>query len=280
MGKKKRKPIDLAREAALQGDVATALPLLSECAGQGDDSAAASLAEVLAFLGQWQECLSNAARLIANPFAVYSANVFNDMVRLLGRAGHETGSWDAVAAAAGNARRQVEQRLQTNEMQFPDVKVQAERTRLDAILERLLEDARSRGTPAEGTDGELIRIFSAGPASGPDEASYRDALAKNKGKPPARLLDLAIVFLIDAEAIRLFPTVASPSFEQAVFVAQALLRQGDPDKAWETIAGHVADWCPVDPAQVAPVVLLTDPLLRQITTPERALSVIRSPRGR
>ena len=49
--------------------------------------------------------------VIANPYAVAAGNVFNDMVRLLGRAGHETGAWDRIAAAAGEARTRVEERF-------------------------------------------------------------------------------------------------------------------------------------------------------------------------
>src|SRR5262245_46733062 len=100
MAKKKPKPVDVARQAALGGDVDAALPVLAACAAAGDDSAAASLAELLAFLGRWEEVIPNAARLIANPFAVAAGNVFDDMVRLLGRAGRQTGAWDRIGAAA------------------------------------------------------------------------------------------------------------------------------------------------------------------------------------
>ena len=276
MAKRKSSPVAVAREAALRGDVDTALPLLEEAARTGDDSACASLAELQAFLGRWAGCIPNAARLIANPYAVYAGNVFNDMVRLLGRAGHETGSWEAVAEAATEARARVEERLRVNAMQFPEVKVEAERTRLFAILDRLADYARSQGAPPH----ELVQIFSAGPAaSPPNEAAYRDALASGKSKPPARQLALAIAFAVDAEAIRLFPSVPDADFDQAAFVARALIRQGEPEKAWEAVAGSLPRWFPVDAAQVAPVVLLTDELLRQITTPERADFVARSPRA-
>jgi hypothetical protein len=272
MAKKKSK-VSLARQAALQGEVDTAVPLLRECAREGDDSACASLAELLAFLGHWDEVVPNAARLIANPFAVYAGNVFTDMVGLLGRAGHDTGAWQALVATATEARRRIGERLDSNDLNFPEVKVQAERARLFAILDRLADYARGRGAPPH----ELVRIFA--PPAAPDEAAYRGALEHNKGKPPARLLSLAIAYAIDAEAIRLFPLVADATFEDAVFVGKALVRRGEADQAWEVVAGKLSSWSPVDEAQVAPVVLLTDELLRQITGPERAKFVVRTPRA-
>ncbi len=275
MAKKKPKPVEAARQAALRGDVDVALPALVSCAEAGDDAAAASLAELLAFLGRWEEVIPNAARLIGNPFAVYAGNVFDDMVRLLGRAGHETGAWDRLEAVAANALRQVKARLQANDMNFAETKLRAERTRLGGILRRLAKYAAGRGAPPH----ELVRIFSTAPAFAPEEAAFRTALERNKGKPAARLLDLAIVFCVDTEAIRLYPAAADVTFEQAVYVAQALVRSGEPTRAWEVVWANVPNWAPIDAAQVAPVVLLTDELLRTITTPLRAETVVRTPRA-
>jgi hypothetical protein len=195
MAKRKPKLIDAARHAALSGDVDAALSLLAECVVAGDDSAAASRAELLAFLGRWEEVIPNAARLIANPFAVYAANVFDDMVRLLGRAGRQTGAWGRIGEVAVEARRQVEGRLRTNDMNYPPQKVQAISARLGAILDRLADYAAGGGRPHE-----LVRIFS--PAFTPDEAGYRAAVEENEGQSADRLLSLAIAFAVDAEKYR------------------------------------------------------------------------------
>lgn len=78
--------------------------MLREIAAGGEHAACASLAELLAFKGEWNELIPNAARLIAHSDTVYAGNIFDDMIRLLGRAGHETGRWldiEEAARAAG-----------------------------------------------------------------------------------------------------------------------------------------------------------------------------------
>ena len=92
--------IHLARIEALRGNAETALPVLARHAEAGDDGAAASAAELSAYLWRWDDVIGQAARLIANPLAVYAGNVFDELVLLLGRAGHETGDWRAIARAA------------------------------------------------------------------------------------------------------------------------------------------------------------------------------------
>jgi hypothetical protein len=42
---------------------------------------------------------------------------------------------------------------------------------------------------------------------------------------------------------------------------------------------RIRDWYPVDPAQVAPVILLTDRQLAQLETPERWNLVLATARG-
>ena len=271
MAKKKPKQVNMARKAALAGDVDAALPLLSECAGAGDDSAAASLAELLAFLGRWDEVIPYAGRLIANPFAVYAGNVFDDMLLLLGRAGRETGAWDRIAEVAAAARQRVEERLMANDMDFPQAKLEAQRARLCGLLDRLGDYAKGRGHAAD----EIIPA----PVFAPNEAAFQAAQHNNKGKPAARLLSLAIAFSVDAEAIQLYPSATGVSFDQAIYVAQALVRSGEPEQAWDVIAAKVPSWSPVDAAQVAPVVLLVDSYLSQIVTPQRAAEAVRTPRG-
>jgi hypothetical protein len=95
-------------------------------------------------------------------------------------------------------------------MQFPEVKIEGEWKRLLTILDGLSKYAARRGAPPH----ELVRIF--GSPSSPDPVSLKSALDKQKGQPPARLLDLAIAFAVDEEAIRLFADVSDPTFDQAV----------------------------------------------------------------
>jgi hypothetical protein len=94
---KKPRTAKKAAEAARNGQTQVALEALESLATKGDDSATAPLAEFYAFLGQWDKVITNAGRLIANPEAVYRIpEVFTDMVKLIGLAGHHLGAWQRV----------------------------------------------------------------------------------------------------------------------------------------------------------------------------------------
>jgi hypothetical protein len=195
------------------------------------------------------------------------------MIRLLGRAGRETGSWDSIAAIAKGAKARIESELKANAMGFPPGKLKGERNRLTRIVGRLGEYAAGRGAPPH----ELIQIFR--PPSEPNESAYRDALEENKGRPPARLLSLAIAYDVPREAIRFYPGVQEPSFDDSVFVARAHAQAGEADRAWKILADAIPQWWPVDPAQVAPVDLLTDEVLAEVVTADRASAILRMARG-
>ena len=94
-----------ARELALAGDSDQAFGLLRELAEAGSVSASASLAELAAFRGEWNVVVEHAARLAAEPGAVYAGNVFHDMVRLLALAGERGRPWDEIEEAASRALR-------------------------------------------------------------------------------------------------------------------------------------------------------------------------------
>ena len=137
--------LEQARRAALRGEVDPALAALRALAATGDDGASASLAELLAFRGEWEELIAHAGRLVANPGAVFSGDVFDDMVRLLGRAGHETGEWRRIGEAADAAARQVERTVDRPHL----------RHRYATILTVLRKYAARRGAPPH----ELVRVF-------------------------------------------------------------------------------------------------------------------------
>ncbi len=72
-----KKPVSVkkAQAAARSGQTEVALQSLENFAANGDDSAASSLAELYAFLGDWDKVIEKAGRLLANPGAVYAGNV-------------------------------------------------------------------------------------------------------------------------------------------------------------------------------------------------------------
>lgn len=276
------KTVKKAREAALRGETGPALEALRDFASKGDDSAAASFAELAAFRGDWSGVIPHAGRLAANPGAVYAGNVFDDMIRLLGRAGHETSRWDLVGKAAESARQSVEK------------SAGAENARVRAL--RILDGLKAYAGRRGAAPHELVAVFGepGGPKREPhkEEAAYRDAVDNAhvhrpdlKGKPDKLArhhFALAVTFGREDDAIRVYGEhAAKPSFafDAAAHVAKLLARRGKPDEAWQAVSAKLPMWWPVDQAQVAPVVLLVDEDLRAIMSPERREAVLATPRG-
>lgn len=74
------------------------------------------------------------------------------------------------------------------------------------------------------------------------------------------------------------PLPEPPAFRWALEVARSLARAGATDEAWEVIKAALPQWCSDSPYRVAPVVLLTDPVLRRLVTPARARQIVTTPR--
>ena len=64
-----------------------------------------------------------------------------------------------------------------------------------------------------------------------------------------------------------------------VFVAKAHARLDERERAWEILANSIPQWWPIDPAQVAPVELLSDDALLEVVTVDHARTVLRMARG-
>lgn len=269
--------VEQARITALRGDAEHALPILVRYADAGDDGAAATAAELLAYLWRWDEAIAQAGRLVANPFAVYAGNVFDDLVRLLGRAGCETKDWQRVAALADQASQRVEADLRANPWGFPPTKIEGAAYRLLTILDRLREYALGDG--AIQLYGHLD-IFTP-QKSVPKPALFEAAMEHKSNRTSVeRRLFLACMHHLDDEMIRLFHTMEGRvRFECAVPVAKAFLRRGDVAMAWQAIRDNWPDWAPVDRAQTAPLVLLIDEDLRNLMTRERAEELLHIPRA-
>ncbi|WP_069161082.1 SMI1/KNR4 family protein [Nocardia altamirensis] len=81
-------------------------------------------------------------------------------------------------------------------------------------------------------------------------------------------------------AAHVSPTLPEPpTFQQALDRARALVEQDRADEAWAVIEAAVPHWHSDNPNRIAPVVLLTDPVLRHVITPDRARQVVTTPRG-
>ena len=274
---KQQSPVDHARIEALRGNVEAALPVLAAHAEAGDDGAAASVAELSAYLWRWGDVITYAARLIANPFAVYAGNVFDELVLLLGRAGHETDDWRAIARAADAASLRVEADLRANPWGFPTSKIEGLQYRLPGILNRLGEYALGEGRIRPHADLNIFHPRQEVPRADRFDAAMK--LKQNQGSPERRLI-FACMYHLDDEMIRLFEMAGGKlRFEHAVSVAKAYLRRGDETSAWNAVRANWADWALVDRAQVAPLVFFIDARLASLITRERAIELVHLPRA-
>jgi hypothetical protein len=70
-----------------------------------------------------------------------------------------------------------------------------------------------------------------------------------------------------------------PEFTAALDRARELVRRGDTEAAWAVVAEAVPRWHSDDPLRIAPLALLTDPVLGQLITPQRAAWIVTTPKG-
>lgn len=293
-----KKPVSAkkAQEAARSGQTGLAMEALESFAAKGDDSAAASLAELYAFLGQWEKVIVNAGRLIANPGAVFAGNVFNDMIQLLGRAGHRSGEWARVievveAASKSNTSRFSQLRKAEKDKIRKDI-FRNQEERNEKVFRNLIEYATRGGKPPH----ELLAIFGVrmwvdDMNEGERNAWYEDAvknidsllpnLKKNLPAKMEHMFSLAKGVLED-EAIKLFEAHGKTfgmKWQAAEYVAPIYVRRGNSDAAWAALETNLKLWWPVDHAQVTPLILLTNEYLDTLMTPERCQLVLSTPRG-
>ncbi|GAA1783818.1 SMI1/KNR4 family protein [Actinomadura chokoriensis] len=71
----------------------------------------------------------------------------------------------------------------------------------------------------------------------------------------------------------------SPDFQEALHRARTLVQAGATDHAWSILEAALPHWHSDSPCRIAPVVLLTDPMLQDLVTPERARTIVTTPRG-
>ena len=293
-----KRPVSVkkAQVAARSGQTELALESLEVFAAKGDDSAAASLAELYAFLGRWDKLIANAGRLIANPGAVYAGNVFDDMIRLLGRAGHRSGEWSRIievveAASRTNAKRYAELHLAEKDKTGREI-LKNSKERNEKVFRNLIQYATRQGKPPH----ELMAIFGVRGCMGDMNEQERRAWYENavknvdslrqdlKRNPQAKMeyfFSLAKGVLED-EALRLYEAHGKSfvmAWQAAEYAAPIYVRGGNSETAWAAIESNLKHWWPVDHVQVAPLVLLTNEHLETLMTPERCRLVLSTPRG-
>lgn len=270
--------LNQARRTALQGQTDIAMQALQSFADAGDAAASASLAELFAFRGCWEEVILHAGRLIENPTAVYAGNVFNDMICLLGRAGHETGQWQQIADAAVSAWEKTDRTEDRVHIRDPHLE----------ILDNLKSYAAGQGEAPHN----LPLVFGIGShfTQADRDASYKNAvheathnndkLRHDPVKLTAYLFAIAINLNQSDDALNIYRAGEMPAnFDNAVHIAQLLAERGDLGGSGQVLWNHMSLWWPVDKAQVAPVILLTNPKLKTLLNTDRCEQVLALPRG-
>ncbi len=110
---------------------------------------------------------------------------------------------------------------------------------------------------------------------------YRSARAGLSVAPHLQLF-AGILTKEEIERIDTFvptPLPEPPDFQEALHRARTLVQAGATDRAWSFIEAALPRWHSDSPWRIAPVVLLTDPILRDLVTPERARTIVTTPRG-
>jgi hypothetical protein len=76
------------------------------------------------------------------------------------------------------------------------------------------------------------------------------------------------------------PTLPEPpEFQRALDLARTLAGRGRTDESWSVLEAAIPHWHSDSAHRIAPVILLTDPTLRDVVTPGRARQVVMTPRG-
>lgn len=250
-GTRKSEPATAAAAAKLarQGLVADAIPILERLAAAGDVPAAAALAEVRAFEGDWRAVADLAPRLLARPDAVYAGNVFTDQCGLLRRAARTLDRMDLIDAAAAV------------------VPARYQRMARACLLQ----------------DEERVEIVQ-NPAAFTAGLREAEKMPRLRNKPDAvkdrHAFSLAVTFGMDEEVInRWNPANPELGFDQAVEVARALVRRERSSEVWPLLESRIGAWWPLEATQVAPVVLLVDRALAPFVSAGDARTILATPRG-
>jgi hypothetical protein len=250
-----------ARKQALQGKADAAIALLTPEAAT-DATAAASLIQLLAFRGQWNDVAKFGLPFVDQLDLFDTLNVYSDSVALV--------AW---AGVNGAPVRSAELKARIKKNSPPPVKIALQ----NAI--KLLSDPKKNG-----------RVFLSDNEA--DPKGYAEAVEVLREDEPKlwspnrsaeltdRLIGIARSYGDHKRAIELIKGDPSQlNWDQTVFVTEALVRKKDLKGAWNFVEPRLGTWEPLDDPEVAPVILLLNPDLQRLVTPERGRTVLATARG-
>ena len=249
---------EMAQKRALQGDWKLSLEALEMFRNQGDASAAASVAYLRAFLGEWNAVIEIAPSVITATDVFPHINVPSEIARLVVRAGMETGDWSGVANVAE---------------QTPEKYGSARKWLLDSVAKRQDVYKSEINLPSNTrSESDNVRLWKAYKRAG-----VPSTYSKNEVSRMRHRFLMAVEYdrrIIACNIMKTHPSACE--FLDAVRIAGWF----DPEQAWEEIVNRLDSWSPVYDAQVAPAELLTNHVTREWMTFERCLQVLETPRVR
>lgn len=266
----KLNPGEQAQRLALQGDIEAALVELEALRRKGDVGASASLAEIAAYQGRWQDVLRHAETVVASPASLDTFNVYVETLALVARASAELSAWADAQRLAKLALSKLPKK--------GDDETSADAARCLAAFAKNKGKGPAPGVdePEDSMDRRKAKF---------DAAVAKMTATKKKFLTPADRLDhlygLASVYGFHPGAVLVYDRekVLPDIFDNVAFAASALARGGRGDEAWQAIRAKVGEWWPVERTQIAPVILLADPALAEVMTPARCAEILRTPRG-
>lgn len=236
----------LAVRRAHTGDWQGAMDELTTLADGGDAAASAALVPLLAARARWKEVVAQAERFLAAPESATTANVFEEVCRIVRRAQAELGDESVVSRLAALVPESHE-----------DMR--------DAVL---LDEPPRRAPNRAAFDKAVL------------DAPSQPRFKKRPEELPRHLWALARAFDVDDELVARFDeTAAWATFDVVLVTASVLARTKRAARAWALISDRLGDWLPVDPLQPFPAELLTDDGLFALMNDARWLEVLKTPRA-
>lgn len=276
----KNKELSKARKSVSSGqNIDSAVLVMRKLADAGDGGAAASLAQVLAYQGKWDECIDYCITT-QNTHDNKQIVVFTvklESIDIMARAGAETKNWDKIVQFSRKRLDELSERCSPpwSEGYYKAVLEYADRNGAEPhIRNTCTAPLRKYGGDINEQNHlkDWSRHLEKNPTakSNPDEATFwkfHSALTNAYSEGAIEMWERNRE-LIEREGSNTL------SFHSILTLAKMYLDCAREESAWQVIEECLHYWLPQDKCQVLPVSLLADTEIRPIMNQERCLRVL------
>lgn len=250
------------------GEWRAQLDVLERAVRDGVAAAAVPLAELRAYLGEWDRVVElTSISLGPWPTPVYAGNVIDGQAGLLVRAGTQDDPASVVRVYT-----ELYDRAEQAELAGEKPTSARSLRRFAAAV-----DALAAGTPVQLTTLSSIEP-SGKDLPAPDSAAILAAATTDSANRDFRGACARSRFGLAVALHRRFAEHITPDLQVVLNLASWSARTGETDLAWELINEHLTGWMAVDRYTVAPPEPLIDDALFALLTPERRIDVLDTPR--